>query len=151
MFCCLLFTIRKIKPKCWIWCFQTTVTDLSLDCHSPLISGLQQILQALAVCQRQHRVQHWNRSGIALRANFKLNLPRVERAAVFPLFLMPVLWVFLEASTCTSCMYSYKFTTLSAPSALPFCFSVPPSQSFWMLFKHSLKAPALPLDCQCPL
>lgn len=103
--------------------------DLALCSHGLLVSGLvvQQILQALAIFQRQHRVQQWNRSGTALRANFKLNLPRVERAAIFSLFLMPALWIFLEAFACTSCMYWYRFTTLSAPNALSFCLSVPPS------------------------
>lgn len=103
--------------------------DLSLGCHGPLISGLvmQQILQALAVFQTQHRLQQWNRSGAALCANLKLNLPRVGREAIFSLFLMPVLCVFLEASTCISCMYSYRFMTLSAPNTLSFCLSVPPS------------------------
>ena len=106
--------------------------DLSLSCHSPLSSGLvmQQNLQALAECQRQHREPQRDRSGEALRANFKLSLPRVERVAIFSLFLMPGLRIILEASACTSCMHSYRFTTLSAQVPCPSASqSLPPNPS----------------------
>lgn len=136
-----MLKVLSVLIMFWLFCFYhkedkiqnvnmifSGICDLALNCHCHLISYLvtQHILQVLAVYQRY--IKCHNGIGQVQPCMQTLNIPSIERAAIFFLFLMPVPWIFLETSTCTSCMYLYRFMTLSAPkpcTALSFCLSVP--------------------------